>query len=118
MLIADLDKEMQEMEVEENDAQKDYQNYIADSGDKRALDSKFIEEKEAAKADAEASLLKAEEDKKSKVKESYNTAVVLKDLHAECDWLVANFDSRKEARGGEVDSLKKAKAILSGADFA
>ena len=45
------------------------------------------------------------------------TAETLKDLHLECDWLTANFDARKEARAGEVESLKQAKAVLSGADF-
>merc|ERR1712238_36457 len=38
-------------------------------------------------------------------------------LHAECDWLLKYFDARKEARAGEVDSLTKAKAVLSGADY-
>jgi len=118
LLVADLDKEMQEMEVEETDAQKDYQKYVADSADKRAIDGSSIEEKESAKADAEAGLEKATMDNKSKMVESYNTAMVLKDLHLECDWLVSNFEIRKEARAGEIDSLKKGKAILSGADFA
>eukprot|EP00444_Apocalathium_aciculiferum_P048200 CAMPEP_0183499884 /NCGR_PEP_ID=MMETSP0371-20130417/2079_1 /TAXON_ID=268820 /ORGANISM="Peridinium aciculiferum, Strain PAER-2" /LENGTH=225 /DNA_ID=CAMNT_0025693841 /DNA_START=8 /DNA_END=685 /DNA_ORIENTATION=+ len=118
MLVADLDKEMQGMEVEEKDAQNDYEKYVQDSADKRAKDSKSIEAKESAKADAEAALGQAELDKKSKVQESYATAMILKDLHLECDWLLSNFEMRKEARVGEIDSLKKAKAILSGADFA
>jgi len=118
MLVADLDKEMQEMEVEEKDAQADYEKYVQNSADKRAQDAKSIEEKESAKADAEATLGKAELDKKSKGAESYATAMILRDLHLECDWLLSNFDMRKEARVGEIDSLKKAKAILSGADFA
>jgi len=118
LLIADLDKEMQEMEVEEKDAQADYEKYIADSADKRTNDSKSIEEKESAKAAAEEALGKAKLEKKSKVKESYATAVLLRDLHLECDWLLSNFETRKQARAGEVDALKKAKAVLSGADFA
>jgi len=39
------------------------------------------------------------------------------DLHVQCDFLLQNFDLRKEARTNEVESLKNAKAILSGADF-
>lgn len=118
MLVADLDKETQEMEVEEKDAQADYEQFVEDSAAKRATDSKSIAAKEAAKADTEAALGAATSEKESKSKESYATAVVLRDLHAECDWLLSNFDVRKEARAGEVDSLKKAKAILSGADYA
>merc|ERR1719276_798696 len=38
-------------------------------------------------------------------------------LHAQCDWMLKFFDTRAEARNGEIDSLKKAKAVLSGAGF-
>jgi len=38
-------------------------------------------------------------------------------LHAECDWLMSNFDVRKEAGAGEIESLKNAKSVLAGADF-
>merc|ERR1719444_729730 len=117
LLIADLDKEMQEMGVEEKDAQADYEVYVEDSADKRASDSKSIEEKESAKAAAEEALGKANLEKKSKSKEAMATAMLLKDLHLECDWLLSNFETRKQARAGEVDSLKKAKAVLSGAGY-
>jgi chromosome segregation ATPase len=117
MLEADLDKEMQEMTVEEKDAQKDYEKYVEDSADKRTLDSKSIEEKEGMKADLEARFQKNKLEKKHKLKEAYATATIIKDLHLECDWLISNFEVRKEARAGEVDSLKKAKAVLSGADY-
>ena len=33
------------------------------------------------------------------------------------NWLVENYDARKGARAGEVESLKNAKAVLAGADY-
>jgi hypothetical protein len=117
MLVADLDKEMQELTVEEKDSQKEYESTMADSAAKRAGDAKSIADKEGAKADLEAELEKNNSEKKSKANEAMATAETLKDLHLECDWLTANFDARKEARAGEVESLKQAKAVLSGADF-
>merc|ERR1740127_360653 len=33
---------------------------------------------------------------------------------AECDFLIANYDTRKEARTNEIEGLKNAKAVLSG----
>lgn len=39
------------------------------------------------------------------------------DLHKSCDFVVKNFDIRQEARSQEVEALKQAKAILSGAKF-
>jgi len=116
-LIGDLEKEIQEMEFEETDAQEDYEHFVEDSANKRATDSKSLTEKEAAKADAEANLIKLEDETKAKMTENMNTMESLKDFHLDCDWLLQNFDTRKEARTGEIDALKKAKAVLSGADF-
>jgi len=117
MLVADLEKEIQEMEFNEKDDQTEYETMVQDSAAKRARDSKSLTDKEAAKADAEASLLKLKDDSKAKMMENMETMETLKDFHLDCDWLLQNFDVRKEARAGEVDSMKKAKAVLSGADY-
>jgi peptidoglycan hydrolase CwlO-like protein len=117
MMIADLDKEITEVEVEEKEAQKEYEQFIADSADKRALDAKSIEDKESAKADLESKLLKDQDSKKATVKEAMATHEYLAEVHADCDWLLTNFETRKTARAGEVDALTKAKAVLSGADY-
>merc|ERR1719506_3335480 len=117
MMIADLDKEIQEIEVEEREAQKEYEQFIKDSAEKRALDAKSIEDKESNKADLEAKLLKDEEEKKATTKEAMATHEYLAGVHADCDWLLTNFETRKTARAGEVDALTKAKAVLSGADY-
>merc|ERR1740117_2360313 len=117
MMIADLDKEITEIEVEEKEAQKEYEQFIQDSADKRALDSKAIADKESTKADTSAKLLKDEEEKIATTKEAMATHQSLGEVHADCDWLLSNFETRKSARAGEVDALTKAKAVLSGADF-
>jgi len=117
LLIADLDKEMQTMGVDEKNAQSEYETFMADSQEKRALDSKSVADKEGMKAAAEARVQKLGAEHKATVKEAYGTATTIKDLHLECDWLLGSYEARKEARAGEVDSLKKAKAVLSGADY-
>jgi len=116
-LVADLDKEMQEMEVEEKDSQAEYEQLIKDSAEKRAADSKSVAEKEDAKADLEAEMEKAAQEKKAKLAEEMAKAEYLSDVHKDCDWLLENFDVRKEARAGEAEGLKNAKAVLSGADY-
>jgi septal ring factor EnvC (AmiA/AmiB activator) len=117
LLVADLDKDNQVMEVEEKDAQKDYESFMTDASDKRALDSKAITDKEAAKAETEAELETNTETKKSKVIEAMETAKYIAGLHEECDWLLKYYDARKSARTGEIDAMGKAKAVLSGADY-
>jgi len=116
-LTADLDKEMQEADFEEKDAQSEYEEMMKDSAEKRVTDSKSITEKEGTKADDEANLQKMGKERLAKMKEAMATVDVIQNLHKDCDWLLKNFDVRKEARAGEGDALKKAKAVLSGADF-
>merc|ERR1712070_1097644 len=117
MGMAELNKEMTEAEVDEKNAQEDYEQFMSDSAEKRADDTKAMTDKMAMKADMEESLAKAKTDKAGKVKELIATAEVLSDVHGECDWLLQNFQLRQTARENEVDSLKKAHAILSGADY-
>merc|ERR1719271_1762582 len=45
MMIADLEKEIQEVETDEKNAQEEYEIFMKDSADKRALDAKAIEDK-------------------------------------------------------------------------
>merc|ERR1719410_2588776 len=116
MMIADVEKEITESKTEEENAQEEYETLIADSGEKRRMDSKSLSDKESAKADLEKSLQQMAKEEKTTKFEVMATAETLKDLHLECDWLLNNFEARKEARSGEIDALKKAKAVLSGAD--
>merc|ERR1719409_1715737 len=116
-LEAELDKDIQEGKVDEKHAQEEYEEFIADSAAKRVEDAKSMKDKMAAKAQAEGDLQSMTEEKKEKLKESMAKAESLKDLHGACDWLLENYATRKEARTGEVSALKKAKAVLSGADY-
>lgn len=117
LLIKDLDKEMTEAETGEKDSQTEYEKMMSDSAEKRTVDVKSLADKEAAAADLEVSLEKHKESKAAAGKELMATLKYIQSLHAECDWLIQYYDVRKEARAGEIDSLTKAKAILSGADF-
>merc|ERR1719221_1826326 len=117
LLVADLDKEMQESEVMETDSQSEYEQAMADSAAKRAEDSKSLADKVSAKAAAEEAL-QAEADKKDGTSnELMTTLEYISSLHGECDWLLKNFDARKNSRNEEMDNLGRAKAVLSGADY-
>merc|ERR1719401_1769649 len=117
LLIRDLDKEMSEADAAEKASQAEYEKVMADSANRRAADSKSIAAKEKSMADTEESLVAAEADMTSKTKEMMATDKFLSQLHEECDWLLSNFDLRKEARADEIEALTQAKAVLSGADF-
>jgi len=117
MLLADIEKQIQEGEFNEAEAQKDYENFVKDSAEKRTQDSSSITDKTGDKARLEEELLELHKEKTSKTKEALALSEYTKNLHGQCDWLLANFGSRKQARAGEVESLQKAKSVLSGADY-
>merc|ERR1719410_2395349 len=117
LLVQDLDKETTEAEVEEANAKETYESVMAESAAKRAGGSKALTDKEAASADLNSSLQGSEANKKSDTRELMGTMKYISSLKSECDWLLQYFDVRKQARTDEIDSLQKAKAVLSGADF-
>jgi len=117
LLIKDLEKEMTEAKTGENEAESDYQAMMADAASKRTADSKSLTEKVGATADLEADLQAHGDSHKATVSELMATEKYIASLHAECDWLLQYFETRKAARADEIDSLGRAKAVLSGADY-
>merc|ERR1740116_793629 len=117
LLVKDLDKEMTEAETQEKDSQAEYEELMKDSAAKRTADSQSAAEKGDATAHTKAALQAHTKARAEGVAELMATEKLLSALHGECDWLLQYFEARKEARVGEVDSLKKAKAVLSGASY-
>merc|ERR1719263_1314130 len=117
LLVKELEKEMTEATAEEKNAQEDYEKFMADSSEKRAQDSKSITDKDAAKAEMETSLQALQDTKASNENELAATLEYIQGLHSDCDFLLKYYQVRKDARAGEVDALKNAKAVLSGADY-
>jgi len=117
LLIKDLQKEMTEAETQEKESQAEYEAMMKDSAAKRTADSQLLTEKGDAKAHTEAALQAHAQARKDGVSELMATMKYISSLHAECDWLLQYYDARKTARAGEVDSLKNAKAVLSGAGY-
>merc|ERR1719265_2254820 len=117
MMVQDLDKEMQVAEVEEKNAQEEYEQTLADAKTKRADDSKSISDKKGARADAEEALQTHTDAKAASTAELSATVEYIGSLHGECDWLLQYYDVRREARTSEIDALGKAKDVLNGASF-
>jgi chromosome segregation ATPase len=118
LLRADLTKETIQLEEQDKDAQEDYEMFLKDASEKRLLDSKAVADLESAKAEVEATLHEDGEALRSEKSDLVATVSELQGLHGECDWLLTNFDTRRSARDAEADSLEKAQAVLSGADYA
>merc|ERR1719428_41984 len=116
-IISDLGNDMKDMEYEEKTAQKDYAELMADSQETRAGDTKALTGKETTKAEVENELMATKEIRSATATDLKQIGSVIQELHAACDFIMQNFDLRKEARTNEIEGLKNAKAVLSGANF-
>jgi len=115
MIVKELEDDMKEMEYEEKTAQKDYEELMTESGETRAQKVKGITDKEGAKATLGTKKMQSQEKEKQDEEDVFSINKYEGVLHGDCDFILENFDARKEARGQEVESLKNAKAILAGA---
>merc|ERR1719263_950347 len=117
MIVRDMEMDGKDAQYEEKTAQKDYATLMGDSQSTRSQDVKSVTDKEASKAQMEGQLQDLNEKKSASSEELLGIAQMIQSLHKSCDFIMKNFDMRKEARTNEIESLKNAKAILSGADF-
>merc|ERR1719291_185234 len=90
---------------------------MKDSADKRMQDAKTVTSKEVMLADAETVLQEHKDHLHAGVKEMQALEKLIQALHSECDFVVKYHSMRKEAREGTLDSLRKSKALISGADL-
>merc|ERR1740117_190178 len=116
-IVSDLENDMKEAENAEKTAQKDYAELMADSQQTRAGDVKSLTGKGTTKAQAEDQLVATKETRSATSTDLKQVQTVTADLHVSCDFIMQNFDLRNEARGNEIEGLKNAKAVLSGASF-
>merc|ERR1719333_623973 len=117
-ILADARKMEAETTRDEENAQKTYEDVVMDTNTNIEVATKAIVTKSAEKATLEKDLAEAEEALANVNLELEQLANYLSQLHLSCDYILKNFDSRKAARDSEIDALKQALAILSGAKFA
>merc|ERR1719478_1760762 len=117
MLLKELQDGIVEAENEEKTAQKDYERLMSESQASRESMSEGITSKEVAKADLDSKIEATKEKKTSEEALLGNVKQTLAQLHADCDFLMENYDLRKAARTNEIEGLANAKSVLSGANF-
>merc|ERR1719409_1640527 len=99
----------------EEDAQKAYEDFVKETNASIEAKSKDIVNKSEEKAQAD--LVETEEAHEAVMLELEQLSNYKGQLHESCDFVLKNFDVRQTARDEEIEALKQAKAILSGAKF-
>merc|ERR550532_411898 len=120
-MIQQIISDAKAMEAEairsEEDAQKAYEDFVKETNNSIEAKSRDIVNKSKQKAKAEEELVEAKQDKAAVLLELENLSNYNAELHQSCDFVMKNFDLRQTARDEEVEALRQAKAILSGAKF-
>merc|ERR1712187_4905 len=120
-MIQQIISDAKAMEAEtirsEEDAQKAYEDFVKETNASIEAKSKEIVNKSELKAKAETDLVETKEAKEAVMLELEQLSNYNAQLHQSCDFVLKNFDLRQTARDEEVEALRQAKAILSGAKF-
>jgi len=101
----------------ETDAQKNYETFVTETNASIDAMNSDITNKSQAKAKAESDKVEREVELEGTIELLNRLASESADLHQECDYTIKNFDLRQSTRDDEIDSLKQAMAIFSGASF-
>jgi len=112
-----FDANLSTSQKEETASQKAYEEFVKDTNNSIETKNRDITNKSEEKATAEVDKTQALEDKDTATAEKTQLQNEATDLHSSCDFVLKNFDIRQEARDQEVEALRQAKAILSGAKF-
>lgn len=114
-VIADSQKQEKILLVSERDAQSAYEGFIKDSNKSIDAKQKAIIMKTEKRAVAHQDNSAAGTAKDASVKQLGALSDYKGQMHGSCDFVLKNFDTRQQARTEEVEALKQATAILSGA---
>jgi len=114
-IIEELENDTKNAEYEEKTAQKDYEELMTESKETRSEKMKGITDKEAAKAQISAKKQIVQEKLKGDFQDVDSIAEYVGNLHKECDFILQNYETRKDSRHQEIEGLKNAKAMLAGA---
>jgi len=121
-MIQQIIDDARSMEAEvvraEEDAQKAYEEFVKETNKSIGAKSKDIVNKSETRSTAETDLVEAKESKEAVLVELGQLSDYNAELHQSCDFVMKNFELRQTARDEEIEALRQAKAILSGAKFA
>jgi len=117
MIIADAKAMEADALKAEEEAQIAFETFVTDTN--ASIESKTKEGVTAAEnqGKAEAEKVEKEMERDGVVDELSALASENADLHKDCDYTLKNFDVRQAARDNEIEALKQALSMLSGASF-
>merc|ERR1719229_178965 len=116
-IISNAEVAEKQFEMDEQKAQDLYAEFVKSTTASIEADREAVAEKTQRVAETEAAKAETEEAQLGNDEALAKHRDMLKAHHLDCDWLLKYFDARQQALAEEMDAIKDAKAVLSGADF-
>merc|ERR1719263_1022424 len=114
-LLGDVKMQQQEEEMNEAQAQKDYDEIATKTKASRESKVQDTIDNEDVLTSLSEQLLDVKKENDQTKSEHLSVEEKLAAMHASCDFLLKNHGERQKARSEEVESLKNSLAVLSGA---
>lgn len=99
---------------DEQNAADAYVKLVSESNAAIKAKTKAVADKTEELAETEQKISQATIAKDQTLQDLESLAATKAELHAQCDFLLKNFDLRQKARAAELDAIAEVKAILSG----
>jgi hypothetical protein len=120
-MIQELIDEAKTLEADairaEEEAQTAYEEFVKDTNDSLEEATKSLVSKTDMKAKSDGEKVEAESEHEATMGALEDLSASAADLHKSCDFTIKNFETRQSARGDEIEALKQALAMFSGASF-
>lgn len=113
-IVSDTDVMITEAQKDEQASQAAYENFVKLSNKQIKDAQASIDSDKGTKASKEEDKIAAEQSLDSSNGKLAQLKTTNTNLHQDCDFTLKNFTVRQEARDGEVEALRQAKAILNG----
>jgi hypothetical protein len=116
-IVSMVDTMTSELRREETNSQMSYEKFVQDTNEAVELKTASLNTQRQVLATAEVSKvnLGAQLENEQTAGRQLQTAAA--DLQTNCGFLLKNFDTRSDAFDNEIEALRQAKAVLSGAQF-
>eukprot|EP00440_Ansanella_granifera_P048558 gb/GFBE01052613.1/.p1 GENE.gb/GFBE01052613.1/~~gb/GFBE01052613.1/.p1 ORF type:complete len:717 (+),score=222.41 gb/GFBE01052613.1/:1-2151(+) len=112
-IVQSLDRDHQAMETQESHAQTEYERITKDAQEAREADTRDVAEKSGVKAGLEKRYETLLQKNVTNQEDQFEVQKYLVALNKDCEFLLKNYEARRDARYDEQASLKRAKDILS-----
>eukprot|EP00928_Gymnodinium_smaydae_P090888 TRINITY_DN745_c0_g1_i1.p1 TRINITY_DN745_c0_g1~~TRINITY_DN745_c0_g1_i1.p1 ORF type:complete len:727 (-),score=245.43 TRINITY_DN745_c0_g1_i1:73-2253(-) len=118
MIDEDIQKDIATAQAAEDKAQADFDKFKKQSEDQVAALNADVVRLNGERGDKESSVSEQTGDRRNLADELGVVMKTIADAQPGCDYFCIHFESRSKNRQIETDGLRKAKAILSGGEFA